>query len=267
MKVDILICTCDKNIEHVSDILLSPVSYITYKVAHQISDVCYQNVPKSLCRPDVIVGQYFTCGLSNNRNHALKMATADICFIADDDVRYELSFIDEVVNIFNKKKKLDVLVGKIQTNDSELPFKRYSNTSYKLNIWNVGSVSSIEIVVRRKSIIEKGIFFDNRFGLNGLLYNKGEEVVFLSDCLKRKLDIKYEPIFLVKHPYYSTGKMYKYDEVEAEYYGALLKRMLGVFSCVLVFVLLIKHYNRYRRNIGVFSFIVAYYKGMKQIKN
>ena len=57
----------------------------------------------------------------------------------------------------------------------------------------------------------------------------GEEAIFLSDCLKRGLTMKYVPEYVVGHPYMSSGKSPKTVR-KARMMLAIACRCSGSFS-------------------------------------
>lgn len=87
MTLDILICSLNKGVVRIQDVLLPPQPNVHYIVSYQYTDERYLDlVPQALgARPDVSVYTYKGQGLSANRNLALDKATADIIMYADDD--------------------------------------------------------------------------------------------------------------------------------------------------------------------------------------
>ena len=59
-------------------------------------------------------------------------------------------------------------------------------------LWNISKVASVEITFKRKSIIDKGIKFNNIIGL-GTKFPSGEENAFLADALRAGLKIYHIP--------------------------------------------------------------------------
>lgn len=265
MTVDILICTYNDGIKRVQNIILPYREDISYKISHQITDPEYKTIPSDLNRSDIIISQLESKGLSKNRNNVLSMATGDLCFIADDDVEYTYEYIDCVINYFKKHNDVDILIGKIKTEGCE--YKQYKKNAHKISWINIGSVSSIEIVFNRKCIIDSKIQFDHNFGLGGNLYNRGEEAIFMSDCLKSKLNIYYIPCYIVEHPYESTGKKIIFNAKEARYWGSLFYRIFHNFSYLLFIPLVVKLYPRLKNNLTISQFILNYLKGIKIYKN
>ena len=90
MTLDILICSLNKGIVRIDDLLLPQRKGVRYIVSYQYTDERYlELVPAALSsRVDVLVSAYKGQGLSSNRNHALELAKADLVMFADDDARF-----------------------------------------------------------------------------------------------------------------------------------------------------------------------------------
>ena len=87
-------------------------------------------------------------------------------------------------------------------------------------------VSSIEIALRRSSIIHHDIHFDYRFGLGGR-FPTGCENILLSDSLKKGLKILYCPVPIVSHSDDSSGRKLYRNESVIRAKGAMLYRIFG----------------------------------------
>lgn len=265
MKTDILISTYNEGILKVGDITCREYEDVEYKIAHQISDATWKTIPQELIRDDIEIKQAYEAGLSKNRNMSIGIATGDICFIADDDVRYYIEEIKKVVDIFSNNPDVDIVVGKIRTPEGQPDYKKYSTHRKRLRINSIGSVSSIEIAFRLKRVIDNRIEFDERFGIGGM-YSKGEEVIFLADCLRKGLKIVYYPIPFVCHEYRNPGNEFQFDKDAAKYYGALMKRIFGSVSYLFPIIVWYRHYKKYRENLNWNIFVRAFYSGIRSIQ-
>lgn len=176
-------------------------------------------------RPNVLVINSFEKGLANSRNLALQHATAPICLIADDDVRYPAGLSRKILNAFEEHQQSAIITFKIETFEG-VPYAKYpKETIKKTGIFKILNTSSIEIAFRREEIIENNLFFNPLFGLGGT-FNGGLEQVFLTDARKKGLLISYVPTAIVQHAWYSSGKDYgtqRYYEVR----GALYRHIFG----------------------------------------
>lgn len=267
MKIDILISTYNNGIYRIKDLLLSPDPDINYIISHQITDSDLDiSSCNFLCRSDVRYYQLFDKGISRNRNNTVINASGDICFIADDDVKYDIAKIKSVAQKFQTNPDIDVFVGKIETYENEPAYKNYSSHEKYIGWMDIGSVSSIEMVIKRDSIVKNGIKFDERFGLGSSLYKKGEEAIFLSDCLKKKLKIKYFPQYIVKHPKESSASSVVYDKKETEYMGALNYRIFRNKAFLTAPLFSLKHYKRYKNYLSLIEYFKYFDMGIKNMK-
>jgi len=239
MTLYVLICCCNSSILTVPGILHPVRSDVRYIVSHQKSEPVTFNdaVESMLLREDVFYSCVEGLGLSRNRNNAISVCSDvasadDICLIADDDVTYPEGAFDTVLDAFRNNSS-DVLTFQISTGDPNLPFKYYRPDSYdilKPVIRGKGYVSSIEIAFRLSSVLSHDIRFDEDFGLRGKKYpGGGEEAVFISDCIKSKLKVRYIPEVIVCHKYESSGKSPK-TLSKARMMLGVAKRTYGTFS-------------------------------------
>lgn len=228
MLVNILISTIDAGINQVDKVLLEPRPDLKYIISHQVTEGRFRPVPESLKRSDILVGQIEGRGLSRNRNNALALADGDIGILADDDVRYRNEYIDSVIAAYSRDKDLDVACFKIATPSGEPEYKDYYPRSYLLNDESHHYLSTLEITVRLKALKEKKLKFDERFGLGSKLNSFGEEAVFIHDCLKAGLKVKYLPEYIVEHEATSTIKtINRYATSNNTFKGAYDARRYG----------------------------------------
>ena len=195
--LQILICTYNAGICDVPSILLPPAEGIGYVVSMQYTDACFlEQIPDVLRRrEDVILSTIAGKGLSANRNNALAHATAEVCVIADDDVRYTLSDLHRIASEHVAKPKADVLL--FQATRPQGLLKEYPPQPFDFaHIPSGYYPSSIEITFKRERV--KHIPFDLRFGLGSGNIVNGEEEVWLN-TLHRKAGrtVCYVPIPIV----------------------------------------------------------------------
>ncbi len=228
MLVNILISTIDAGISKVEKILLEPRTDLEYVISHQITDSIYRPIPDVLKRSDIVISQIEGRGLSRNRNNSLALANGDIGILADDDVRYCNEYIDTVLAAYESDKDLDVACFKIATPAGEPEYKDYYAEAYLLSEESHHYLSSLEITFKLKKIREKTIRFDERFGIGSKLNIFGEEAVFIFDCLKKGLKVKYLPAYIVEHEATSTIKtLEKYAVRNNLFKGAYDARRYG----------------------------------------
>ena len=221
MKLSVLVSTLDAGINRVEAVLLGPLPNVNYIVSHQVTADQYRIIPPELKREDVLLKQIEGRGMSRNRNSTLNLADGDIAILADDDVRYKPHYFQTVIEAFIADPQLDVACFKIATLPGEPEYKDYFPQPYSLNNESHHYISSIEIAVRLSSIRNKGVTFNEHFGLGSPFVQFGEEAVFIFDCVKGGLNVKYIPEYAVEHSSTSAAtKQPEFGEVRVIFKGA-----------------------------------------------
>lgn len=141
-------------------------------------------------------------GLSKSRNRALDLCLTKYAYIMDDDVEVDVDRIRELVE-YMEAEKTDVATCQYICSDGSFP-KKYPENIYLHDFLSSARVSSIEMCVNIEAVRKQNIKFDERFGL-GADYPSGEEYIFLTDCLKKGLVVKYYPITTGVHPVETSG--------------------------------------------------------------
>lgn len=248
MLVNILISTIDEGINRIDQVLLEPRADLKYFVSHQVTADCFRAVPETLKREDFYVGQIEGKGLSRNRNNSIAMADGDVVILADDDVRYRPEWIDMVIRVFEADGELDVACFKISTPKGDPEYKEYCEQAYLLNDETHHYISTLEIVFRLSAIKANNIVFDERFGLGSKLNSFGEESVFIHDCIKAGLKVKYFPKYLVEHPAASTIKaINRFARLNTIFKGAYDARRYGWLAVPAAFYDTLRYQNELAR--------------------
>lgn len=199
MTLDILICSLNKGIARVQDVLLEPQDGVRYIVSYQYTDERYLDlIPKILStRNDVSVYKYKGQGLSANRNLALDKATADIIMYADDDAHLLPDTPQIVTQRFQDNPDLDVAFFCATTYTGK-PLKKYPEEEFTvLEMPTEYTISALEMACRRNKVQGK-IRFDERFGLGTKFLTCGEEEVWVKDAIRAKLNMRYFPEKIVE---------------------------------------------------------------------
>ncbi|MBO5720850.1 MAG: glycosyltransferase [Bacteroidales bacterium] len=206
MKLNILISTHNEKVANLSSLLLPEREDVSYIVSYQYAnEQMLADIPEDIKRKDVKIIPIQGIGLSRNRNNALKYADGDIALIADDDVAYTDEYLDKIIEVFTKNPQTDIALFKIKTRDTDPPMKRYPLAKCKYKALKGYYPSSIEMAMRVAKVKDK-IFFDERFGLGSEYLDRGEEDIFIRDCINKSLQVDFYPYYIVEHPYQSTGK-------------------------------------------------------------
>lgn len=228
MTLDILICSLNKGIVRVQDVLLPPRENVHYIVSYQYTDERYLDlIPKKLQeREDLTLYKYNGQGLSANRNLAFDKATADIVMYADDDARLLPTTPDDVMKPFIENENLDVAFFCASTYTGK-PLKNYPSESFVMLAMPAQyTISALEMACRRVKLQGK-IRFDERFGLGTKFLTCGEEEIWLEDALRAKLEIRYFPQKIVETSTMLKKSLIYVDDGVQRSRGAITYYMYG----------------------------------------
>ena len=124
-------------------------------------------------------------------------------------------------------------------------------------------VASVEIALRRSSIEESRLRFDEHFGL-GAEFPTGEENIFLADALDKGLKLLYMPIPIVMHPPESSGQ--DYDNIKlVQAKGAMFERIFGLKGHAVSFLFALKKYKSSSHSLFRFYFLML--QGTKKYRS
>ncbi len=194
-QLDILICSLNKGIVRVDEMLNSPDERVRYIVSYQYTDERYLDlIPQELLqRSDVTIYKHKGQGLSANRNLALEKATSELVMFVDDDTHIEKEAFDVIFQLFDVNKDLDIAFFQASTYNGVL-LKPYPNEEAVIDGMPENySISMIEMVCKREKIQGK-LRFDERFGLGTKFLTCGEEDIWIEDAKRAGLTMKYYPI-------------------------------------------------------------------------
>lgn len=189
-------------------------------------------------------------GVGLNRNNALMRASADICLFADDDMIYVENYFQIVTQAFERHPDADVLIfNLVEKNPERYIIKKDTRVNY----FNYLRYGTARIAVKLKKIRENGIFFNQCFG-GGTEHCHGEDNLFLTECLRKKLKIYAVPEYIAKltderESTWNNG----YDEKYIKDQGYLYKAISKKWWRILCFQDAIRHRKLYNR-----SFIYVY---------
>jgi len=229
MTINVLISTIDQGIEKIKDVLLPFRPDVKYIISHQFRHEKFLSIPLELIRDDVQISQIPGQGLTRSRNNAIKLATGEICVIADDDVKYTNEYFDTIIDTY-KHNSIDVACFKICKVVGADDYKFYPPKACQIKSIHQHSASSIEITFNLRAITENNVFFDERFGLGSWL-NGGGEILFINDAIAAGLNVWYFPEYIVKHPHECTiTKFGKYHKRKIRVTGAMDMRLHGTIA-------------------------------------
>lgn len=203
MTLDITICTYGPDgLKRVAAMILPPMPGVGYIVSWQMpGETATLPLPPALQRPDIRVSQIDSIGLSANRNNAISLASADIIYIADDDICIYPDGLRAVLDTFEAMPQLDIAALRYVGTDA----KRYPDTTFDLRRPPRGYyLSSIELCFRRR-VFDSGLRFSTLLGIGAPVLGAGEEANIVHRALCRGFVGRFFPITIARHDGLSTG--------------------------------------------------------------
>ncbi len=183
---------------------------------------------------DILVLKTNLLPLSVARNYLLQKAILNFpyhdyfIFIDDDSYIYDYSLLIQSLDYCKKRNFKGLIIGSIYKPNLEFINRHMKNTlSFKILKHKNHNMIMGSCICLGKECIDKNIIFDSRFGL-GSKFGGSEETELFFNALKNKVEIIYNPCFMVIHPptyknQYSFRKMYKYGQGR----GAVYKKYLN----------------------------------------
>ena len=164
-------------------------------------------------------------GVGLNRNNALMRADGDICLFADDDMVYFDGYEEVVRKAFETHPRADVIAFNLK---EKVPSRYIIKHDERIGYFNYLRYGTARIAVKLKSIREAGIFFNLCFG-GGTEHSHGEDNIFLTDCLKKKLIFYAVPDIIAelteeRKSTWDTGYGEKYIRDQGALYYTVSKR-------------------------------------------
>ncbi len=126
-------------------------------------------------------------GLSRSRNMAIENAWGDVVYLCDDDEYLDDNYERTIIDAYKNNPREDIIVFSIIRKGHTYP-----NVEGRVGISQILRTSSVQTTFKRKHIVEKNIFFDEKMG-SGTGNGGGEENKFLMDCRRKGLRLYYIP--------------------------------------------------------------------------
>ncbi|MDU1203592.1 MAG: hypothetical protein E7A06_11685 [Clostridiales bacterium] len=229
-KIEVAVSTMNLNdpIEFVKNMNIQTDAIIINQCMENTYNEFYYNKNK------IRIFSYNERGLSKSRNRALENIAddTDIVLIADDKVKYIDGYAEIIKNAYIKNQKADVIAFNVirEGKDGRVTKKLPKRIGYISTF----RVFSARITFNVNSIKSKNIRFDENFGTGTELY-LGEDNIFISDCLKNKLNIygKREVISSID----SNGTSTWFKGIDRKFLfvkGCCFKRIFGLMCYIYI---------------------------------
>lgn len=133
-------------------------------------------------------------GVGLNRNNALMRADGDIVLFADDDMVYADGYDKLLINAFESNPNADVICFNLKEENSN---RKQIQAKHRVRWWNYLTYGTARFAVKLSSVKSNGIYFNQCFG-GGTEHCHGEDNLFLTECLKKKLKIYAIPDYIAE---------------------------------------------------------------------
>ena len=148
-----------------------------------IGNQCSENGVQQL--GDTTVVSTSLRGVGQNRNNIIERADADICVLADDDMRFCDEYGQIVSRVFEENPDADVIIFNfIEKSEG----RRVVQKKHRVSVKNYMNYGAARFAFRRAPIAYHAISFNTMFG-GGTPHHCGEDSLFLNSCLKAGLKV------------------------------------------------------------------------------
>ena len=198
-------------------------------------------------------------GLSKSRNHAIQEMKEEIGLIADDDVIYQEDYQQVILNTYQEYPKADIIAFRVEglrKNKNRKPLQTCPITNYLMAM----KIASVQITFQKKLVRENNLLFDPDFG-TGSKYNRGEETVWLCDCLRKGLKIQYVDKLIGTVSEEESSWFHGYDAEFLYHQGAYFYRMSKWLYPVILLQYAIRKYGLYQEKVSFLQAIAQMRKG------
>lgn len=198
------------------------VEGVEYLVSWQLPDGdC--GVPYELAgRKDFRIHKVSSRGLSSNRNETLRLATAPVCVIADDDLHYDADALRCLAAYHRNHPEAAIVCFHITVDGKTMP--TYSPDTFDLRHLPRGYwFTSCEISFKREPVIESGVRFCELLGVGAPVIRSGEEELFMRSLLRKGLRGVCLPLVVCDHPGSTTGDRIVTDPSYIMFLGLMLR--------------------------------------------
>lgn len=201
MTLDVVIATYKpEGIHRVENMNLPLIPGIRYIISWQ----AHQNVaiPEKLNRNDILILRSESIGLSANRNNAILHSTADIIYIADDDIEIFHDTFINILNRFSQYPDTDVATFMLKETNPE----HYPKEIADLGFYLPKNYNILSYCMAFRSKVKNILLFNTTFGINSGVFESGEDELFHLQARKKGLKCRFFPDIIASHPDLSTGE-------------------------------------------------------------
>lgn len=200
-------------------------------------------------------------GVGKSRNNALMRATGDICIMADDDVVYVDGYENIIKEAFENNSKADMIMFNVPSYNKDRQSVKIIS-SQLVRWYNCLRYGTFNIVFRRQSVLRANVFFSLLFG-GGAIYSSGEDSLFISDCLRRGLNIYVNPA-VIGHVYQNESTWYKgYNQKFFYDKGIFFAALSNKYAILLILQFVIRKHFLYKSEMSFYNACKFMIEGMR----
>ena len=201
-------------------------------------------------------------GVSRSRNLAIKKSKADLCILADDDIKYVDNAVNLIKHAHEEYPNADIIAF-IVDRLGDKRGKQFRKEMHWENQFSLFKISGVEITFKRKNIIDSNLFFNEDIG-PGTSFYQGEDSVFLSDAKRKGLNILYLPIKIGETDLSESSWFEGYNEAYFESKGVSFYLMNPKLYPLLYMQFLIRKHDMYKNYTPLQKAFKAMFVGRKK---
>lgn len=200
-------------------------------------------------------------GLTKSRNLAISKSDADVCLLCDDDEVFVDGYESAILSAYGQLPQADVIIFKMVNRPVS-----FSDEVQRLRFPKTMKVSSWQISFRRERLLRSGVRFDELLGA-GTGNGAEEELKFLTDCEKAKLQIFYVPVEIASVAQAESTWFAGFTEQFFYNRGATTRYILGTPMAALYGVYyVVRKRGMYASQISSGKALKAIFRGIKDNK-
>lgn len=203
-------------------------------------------------------------GLSRSRNLALSLADADVCVLADDDVRYHAGLSDRVAAAHRALPEVAIVAFRVDRLGSSRR-KQFARRPKRVGYLRAMRISSVEVTFKRAAVVGAELRFDERFGA-GAIHPMGEESIFLFDALRSGLRIAFLPECIGETDVSTSTWFRGFDTAYFAGKGAAFERMSSMMSLALILQFAVRKRRHFSGDLSILRVLRAMLGGRKVIR-
>ncbi|WP_215115806.1 glycosyltransferase family A protein [Exiguobacterium sp. s80] len=203
-------------------------------------------------------------GVGKSRNAALSRSTSEICLIADDDMIFFNDYEKTIIQAFHDNPKADVIIFNLVAENINGNLSCKVKNSGKVHFYNYLRYGTANIAFKRKKIVKENIFFSLLFG-GGAKYGSGEDTLFLTECLKKGLNVYTHETLIAKIKYRPSTWFEGYNEKYFYDKGALFTAINKKTVYIKILLFIFKHKKMFKE-YNYFQMFLWMLRGVNDFK-